>query len=108
MSLVQVARATGIHLVSATQRPSADVVTGILKANLPVSIAFKVASAINSSAIIDQNGAENLLGRGDMLFRRPSTDVIRLQALYVSEAELIKILAIFWDFAQKMRSLRDS
>ena len=85
MSLAAVARATGIHLILATQRPSADVVTGTLKANLPASIAFKVASAVNSRIVIDQNGAENLLGRGDMLFRRPSGELLRLQAPYVDE-----------------------
>jgi S-DNA-T family DNA segregation ATPase FtsK/SpoIIIE len=88
MSLAAVARSTGIHLILATQRPSADVVTGTLKANLPASIAFKVASAVNSRIVIDQNGAESLLGRGDMLFRRPSGELLRLQAAYIDEVEI--------------------
>lgn len=88
MSLAAVARSTGIHLVLATQRPSADIVTGTLKANLPASIAFKVASAVNSRIVIDQNGAENLLGRGDMLFRHPNGELVRLQAAYIDEVEL--------------------
>lgn len=78
MSMAAVARSTGIHLILATQRPSADVVTGVLKANLDACIAFKVASGINSRIVIDQNGAENLLGRGDLLFRRPSGEILRL------------------------------
>ncbi|WP_129676601.1 DNA translocase FtsK [Candidatus Chloroploca sp. Khr17] len=97
MSLAAVARSTGIHLVLATQRPSADVVTGTLKANLPASIAFKVASGLNSRIVIDQNGAENLLGRGDMLFRRPSGEVIRLQAAYIDEISIQDYLKKFKD-----------
>jgi DNA segregation ATPase FtsK/SpoIIIE-like protein len=88
MSLAAVARATGIHLVLATQRPSADVVTGTLKANLPVSIAFKVASAVNSRIVIDQGGAENLLGRGDMLFKQPDGELSRLQAPFIDEVSI--------------------
>ena len=92
MSLAAVARATGIHLVLATQRPSADVVTGTLKANLPASVAFKVASSTNSRIVLDQNGAENLLGYGDMLFKRPSGEVIRLQAPFIDEVELMNLI----------------
>ena len=88
MSLAAVARATGIHLVLATQRPSADVVTGTLKAKLPASIAFKVGSVGNSRIVIDQGGAENLLGRGDMLFRHPKGDLLRLQAPLVDDADI--------------------
>jgi DNA segregation ATPase FtsK/SpoIIIE-like protein len=88
MSLAAVARSTGIHLILATQRPSADVVTGTLTANLDARIAFKVASAVNSRIVIDQNGAENLLGRGDMLFRRPSGEIVRVQAPFVGEEAL--------------------
>jgi hypothetical protein len=95
MSLAAVARATGIHLILATQRPSADVVTGTLKANLPASIAFKVASAVNSRIVIDQGGAENLLGNGDMLFRRPSGELIRLQAPFVDEVSIQNYLQRF-------------
>ena len=88
MSLAAVARATGIHLVLATQRPSSDVVTGTLKANLPAGIAFKVASAVNSRIVIDQSGAENLLGRGDMLFKEPSGELMRLQAAFIDEISI--------------------
>jgi DNA segregation ATPase FtsK/SpoIIIE-like protein len=95
MSLAQVARSTGIHLVLATQRPSADIVTGTLKANLPAGIAFKVAGSVNSRIVIDQNGAENLLGRGDMLFKKPSGEVFRLQAPFLSEEELAAYLSRF-------------
>ncbi|HEX2910815.1 MAG TPA: DNA translocase FtsK [Chloroflexia bacterium] len=92
MSLAAVARSTGIHLIIATQRPSADVVTGTLKANLPTSIAFKVASGINSRIIIDQTGAENLLGRGDMLFRRASGELLRVQAPFIDEISIQEYL----------------
>jgi DNA segregation ATPase FtsK/SpoIIIE-like protein len=95
MSLAAVARATGIHLVLATQRPSADTVTGTLKANLPVSIAFKVASAVNSRIVIDQGGAENLLGRGDMLFRQPDGELSRLQAPFLDEVNIQSYLKKF-------------
>jgi hypothetical protein len=94
MSLAAVARATGIHLVLATQRPSADIVTGTLKANLPASIAFKVASAVNSRIVIDQSGAENLLGRGDMLFRQPNGELMRLQAPFIDEEDIQDYLII--------------
>lgn len=95
MSLAQVARSTGIHLILATQRPSADIVTGTLKANLPAGIAFKVAGSVNSRIVIDQNGAENLLGQGDMLFKKPSGEVLRLQAPFLSEEELAEYLSDF-------------
>lgn len=97
MSLAAVARSTGIHLILATQRPSADVVTGTLTANLDARIAFKVASAVNSRIVIDQNGAENLLGRGDMLFRRPSGEIVRVQAPFVDEVEI-------QEYVEKFRS----
>jgi DNA segregation ATPase FtsK/SpoIIIE-like protein len=93
MSLAAVARSTGIHLILATQRPSADVVTGVLRANLDSRIAFKVASATNSRIVLDQGGAENLLGRGDMLFRRPSGQILRLQGTFIGEVEIQEYLA---------------
>jgi hypothetical protein len=93
MSLAAVARSTGIHLILATQRPSADVVTGVLRANLDSRIAFKVASATNSRIVLDQGGAENLLGRGDMLFRRPSGQILRLQGAFIGEVEIQEYLA---------------
>jgi S-DNA-T family DNA segregation ATPase FtsK/SpoIIIE len=86
--LAAMARAVGIHLILATQRPSVDVITGIIKANLPCRIAFKVASKVDSRTIIDCNGAEQLLGNGDMLFVPPGTSrLTRIHGAYVSERE---------------------
>ncbi|BCX79514.1 hypothetical protein LBC_09760 [Campylobacter sp. 19-13652] len=91
--LAQMARASGIHLIVATQRPSVDVVTGVLKANLPSRIAFRVGQKIDSKVIIDQTGADSLLGRGDMLFTPPaSSRLVRLHAPFASEAEIEKIV----------------
>lgn len=77
----------------ATQRPSADIVTSTLKANLDARIAFRVASSTNSRVVLDVPGAENLLGRGDLLFRRPSGELIRLQAPFMAEEEMQHYLA---------------
>jgi S-DNA-T family DNA segregation ATPase FtsK/SpoIIIE len=94
--LAQMARATGIHLVVATQRPSTDVVTGLIKANFPARISFTVASAVDSRVILDTNGAETLLGRGDMLFLNPeSGSPIRSQGVLVTDNELEQIVN-FW------------
>ena len=91
--LAQMARAVGIHLVLATQRPSVDVITGLIKANFPARISFRVSSKIDSRTIIDGNGAESLLGRGDMLFLPPaSSQVIRVHGAYIDEKEIEKIV----------------
>ena len=91
--LAQKARAVGIHLIVATQRPSVDVITGLIKSNFPARISFQVSSRIDSRTIIDQIGAEKLLGRGDMLFLRPGTaSPIRLHNAYVTLEEIEKIM----------------
>ncbi|MDU5325066.1 MAG: DNA translocase FtsK 4TM domain-containing protein [Campylobacter ureolyticus] len=91
--LAQMARASGIHLIVATQRPSVNVVTGLIKANLPSRISFRVGQKIDSKVILDQMGADSLLGRGDMLFTPPSnTGLIRLHAPFATEEEILKIV----------------
>lgn len=92
--LAQMARAVGIHLVLATQRPSVDVITGLIKANFPSRISFRVSSKIDSRTIIDTNGAEQLLGRGDMLFLPPGTSrLIRVHGAYIDETEISRIVS---------------
>ena len=94
--LAQMARAVGIHLILATQRPSVDVITGLIKANVPTRISFRLATKVDSRTILDTNGAEALLGRGDMLFLPPGTSrLARLHAPYVSEKETAAVVA-FW------------
>jgi len=94
--LSQMARAVGIHLILATQRPSVDVLTGVIKNNLPARMSFRVASRVDSRVILDTQGAETLLGRGDMLFLAPGTSRIsRVHAAFVSEEE-VKAVVTFW------------
>jgi S-DNA-T family DNA segregation ATPase FtsK/SpoIIIE len=91
--LAQLSRAVGIHLVLATQRPSVDVITGVIKANLPARISFKVASKVDSRTVLDMNGADKLLGKGDMLFMRPGeSKLIRIQGSLVSDKEIEKVV----------------
>ena len=94
--LAQMARAVGIHLVLATQRPSVDVITGLIKANVPTRMSFRLATKVDSRTIIDSNGAESLLGRGDMLFLPPGTSRLqRVHAPYVTEKEITDVVE-FW------------
>ncbi len=103
--LAQLARATGIHLVVATQRPSVDVITGLIKANFPTRIGFAVASSVDSRTILDQGGAEKLLGRGDMLYVPPDEQKSkRVQGVFVSDEE-IRSLVDFWT-ADRFASLQ--
>ena len=91
--IAQKSRAVGIHIVLATQRPQATVVTGLIKANLPSRISFRVATRLDSRIVLDQNGAETLLGQGDMLFLKPGTsDLIRAQGAFVDETEVRKVV----------------
>jgi DNA segregation ATPase FtsK/SpoIIIE, S-DNA-T family len=100
--VAQMGRATGIHLVIATQRPSVDVVTGLIKANFPARISFAVTSQIDSRVILDQGGAENLLGRGDMLFMSPQQSApVRLQGCFVSDQEIDRLVRFWRDWQSK-------
>lgn len=106
--LAQMARATGIHLVVATQRPSTDVVTGLIKANFPARISFTVASSVDSRVVLDMNGAETLLGKGDMLFLNPEVGVLqRAQGVMVLDQEVEKILT-YWQNLNKQTETSNS
>ncbi|HQA91954.1 MAG TPA: FtsK/SpoIIIE domain-containing protein, partial [Sedimentisphaerales bacterium] len=99
--LAQKSRAVGIHIVLATQRPQATVVTGLIKSNMPCRIGFRVAARMDSRIILDQNGAETLLGEGDMLFLKPGTsDLIRAQGTFLDEAEIRGIIKHLKDVAE--------
>ena len=99
--LAQMARAAGIHLILATQRPSVDVITGVIKANFPARISFKVSSRVDSRTILDSIGAEDLLDKGDMLFLQPGTSkLMRVHGAYIFEAEVKKIV----DYAKAQAS----
>ena len=91
--LAQKARASGIHLILATQRPSVDVITGLIKANIPTRIAFQVSAKVDSRTILDQMGAESLLGHGDMLYLPPGTSMpTRIHGAFVSDAEVHRVV----------------
>jgi S-DNA-T family DNA segregation ATPase FtsK/SpoIIIE len=99
--LAQIARAVGIHLIIATQRPSVDVITGLIKANFPARIAFQAATKVDSRTILDQNGAEQLIGRGDMLFVPPATSrPVRIHGAWVSEPEVRDVVRFLKDQGQ--------
>jgi S-DNA-T family DNA segregation ATPase FtsK/SpoIIIE len=85
------ARAAGIHIIMATQRPSVDVITGTIKANFPTRISFQVSSKIDSRTILGEQGAEQLLGKGDMLFMSSANRIVRIHGPYVSESEIEKV-----------------
>lgn len=107
--LAQLSRAVGIHLILATQRPSVNVITGVIKANFPVRISFKVSSKVDSRTVLDANGAETLLGNGDMLFLPPGTSkLVRGQGSYVSEKEINKVVEFVKEqWEQKEDDLED-
>lgn len=94
-SLAQKARACGIHLIIATQRPSVDVITGVIKANFPARIAYKVSSGFDSKTILDQTGAENLTGRGDSFYLEAGKELKRVHCAYICDEDINKILAPF-------------
>jgi len=99
--LAQKSRAVGIHIVLATQRPQATVVTGLIKSNMPTRIGFRVAARLDSRIVLDQNGAETLLGEGDMLFLKPGTsDLVRAQGTFVDERELKRIVKYLKEIAE--------
>jgi len=99
--LAQKSRAVGIHIVLATQRPQATVVTGLIKSNMPTRIGFRVAARLDSRIVLDQNGAETLLGEGDMLFLKPGTsDLVRAQGTFVDESEIKRVVKYLKEIAE--------
>jgi S-DNA-T family DNA segregation ATPase FtsK/SpoIIIE len=111
--LSQMARAAGIHIIMATQRPSVDVITGTIKANFPTRISFQVSSKIDSRTILGEQGAEQLLGKGDMLFMSSANRIIRIHGPYVSESEIEKINSYLRsqgepDYVEEITAIKDS
>jgi S-DNA-T family DNA segregation ATPase FtsK/SpoIIIE len=109
--LAQKARAVGLHLIVATQRPSVNVITGLIKANFPCRIAFRVAQKVDSRTILDQNGAEALLGKGDMLFLEPGkSELMRLQGAYIGTEESERIMERYraWRAAREQRGVTEA
>ncbi len=109
--LAQKARAVGLHLIVATQRPSVNVITGLIKANFPCRVAYRVAQKVDSRTILDQNGAEALLGKGDMLFLEPGkSELMRLQGAYIGTEESERIMERYraWREAREQRGVTDS
>ena len=107
--LAQMARATGMHMIIATQRPSVDVVTGLIKANFPARIAFAVSSSIDSRVVLDTVGAERLLGAGDMLFQKPDApSPMRMQGCYVSDDELNKVIDFWKSHSRSVVTVKDA
>lgn len=99
--LAQLSRAVGIHLLLATQRPSVDVITGVIKANLPARVSFKVASKVDSRTVLDMNGADKLLGKGDMLFMKPGeSKLIRIQGTLIKDKEIERVVEFLKSQAQ--------
>ena len=99
--LAQKSRAVGVHIILATQRPQATVVTGLIKSNMPARIGFRVAARMDSRIILDQNGAETLLGGGDMLFLKPGTsDLVRAQGTFIDEAEMKRLVKYLKEFGE--------
>jgi len=111
--LSQMARAAGIHIIMATQRPSVDVITGTIKANFPTRISFQVSSKIDSRTILGEQGAEQLLGKGDMLFMSSANRIVRIHAPYVSESEIEKVNSFLRsqgkpDYIDEITSIKDN